>query len=133
MTYLLDANVLVALVQPEHVHHGPAAGWFTRHEGHWATTPTTQGALLRLLLVLGASIADARETLREVIAHERHEFWPDHLSYGDVRLDGVVGHRQVTDAYLAAQARSRGGRLLTLDRGLVALHRDVAELLVEPR
>jgi hypothetical protein len=40
-----------------------------------------------------------------------------------------MGHRQVTDAYLAALARRRQGRLATLDKGLAALHPDVAELL----
>jgi predicted nucleic acid-binding protein len=61
----------------------------------------------------------------------RHEFWPDDLGYDVVDLRGVVGHRQVPDAYLAALARSRGGRLATLDRALALLHPDVA-LLVEP-
>ena len=39
------------------------------------------------------------------------------------------GHRQVTDAYLAAPARKHGGRMATLDRGLAALHLDVADLI----
>ena len=33
---------------------------------------------------------------------------------------------RVTDAYLAALARHFGGRLVTFDRGLAALHADVA-------
>ena len=49
-----------------------------------------------------------------------------------VDLRGVVGHRQVTDSYLCALARFRGGRLVTLDRGLAALHGDVTELLNIP-
>jgi uncharacterized protein len=46
-----------------------------------------------------------------------------------VRLDGVIGHRQVTDAYLAELARRREARLATFDKGLAALHADVAELV----
>jgi len=42
---------------------------------------------------------------------------------------GVLGHRQVTDAYLAGLARKQKGRLATLDEGLAALHEDVAELI----
>jgi predicted nucleic acid-binding protein len=53
----------------------------------------------------------------------------DGLSYADIDMRGVVGHRQVTDAYLAALARSRGGRLATLDRALAVLHDDVTVLL----
>jgi len=32
---------------------------------------------------------------------ERHVFWPDSVSYSDVLMNGVLGHRQVTDSYLA--------------------------------
>lgn len=42
---------------------------------------------------------------------------------------GVIGHRQVTDAYLVALARHHGGRLATLDRGLAALHGEDVFLL----
>jgi hypothetical protein len=58
-----------------------------------------------------------------------HEFWSDELGYDGIELRGVVGHKQVTDAYLAGLVRFRGGRLATLDRALVALHDDVALLL----
>jgi predicted nucleic acid-binding protein len=58
-----------------------------------------------------------------------HEFWPDSLSYHMVQMARVIGHRQVTDAYLAQLARDHGGRLATFDEGLAALHRDVADLI----
>jgi len=41
----------------------------------------------------------------------------------------VLGHRQITDASLAGLTKANGGRLVTLDRGIAALHADV-ELLV---
>jgi uncharacterized protein len=41
----------------------------------------------------------------------------------------VLGHRQVTDAYLAALARHHHGKLATFDKGLAALHSDVAVAL----
>jgi len=41
----------------------------------------------------------------------------------------VQGHKQVTDAYLAALARAHGGRLATLDATLAAMHPDVADLM----
>jgi predicted nucleic acid-binding protein len=41
----------------------------------------------------------------------------------------VIGHRQVTDAYLVALARRHGGHVATLDAGLAALHGDDVLLL----
>lgn len=129
MTFLLDSNVLVALVQQNHVHSEPATAWFAGLESPYATCPITQGALLRLLLRAGVSSPDARASLESVTGDEQHRFWPAELDYLAVGLDGVVGHRQVTDAYLAALARARGGHLATFDRGLAALHGDVAVLV----
>jgi predicted nucleic acid-binding protein len=63
------------------------------------------------------------------MALPQHEFWGDDIGYDRVVLRGVVGHRQVTDAYLAGLARHRGGRLATFDQGLAALHPDVALLV----
>ncbi len=59
----------------------------------------------------------------------RREFWPDGLGYGEASMYGVLGHRQVTDAYLAALTRAYSGRLATFDRGLAALHPDVTVLV----
>jgi predicted nucleic acid-binding protein len=58
-----------------------------------------------------------------------HVSWPDSIPFTAVQLQGVVGHRQVTNAYLAQLARHHGGRLATFDGGLAALHSDVAELI----
>lgn len=126
MTDLLDANVLIALTVAGHVHHELAEQWFVSETETFATCPITQGALLRTWLRAGATSADAVSVLGAVTASERHEFWSDDQPYTEVDVRGVVGHRQVTDAYLAALARARGGRLVTLDRALTALHPDVA-------
>ncbi len=132
MTDLLDANVLIALSDSEHVHHDVVERWLAGSSGSFATCPVTQGALVRHALRSGAAVTEAVEVLSSVTGDRRHEFWPDDLGYGDVDLRGVVGHRQVTDAYLAGLARARGGRLATLDRGLALLHPDVT-LLVDPQ
>ncbi|MGD9584527.1 MAG: TA system VapC family ribonuclease toxin [Lysobacterales bacterium] len=126
---LLDGNVLVALTDQAHVHHVQASAWFAAHELAFATCPITQGTLLRMLLrhQAVASAPAALAVLNGLMAHARHRFWPDDLGYAEVSWHGVLGHRQVTDAYLAALARHHHGRLATLDRGLAALHADVAE------
>ena len=132
MTVLLDGNVLVALSVTDHVHHHAVVEWFAADERGFVTTPTTQGTLLRFLLRAGLDAADASAVLEGVRAHARHRFWADDTPYEAATLRGVVGHRQVTDAYLAARARAQGGRLATLDRGLAAAHADVAELIEAP-
>lgn len=126
-TILLDGNVLVALVDEAHVHHAQARAWFSKMTGGFATCPITQGTLLRLMMhVSGLDAGQATAVLAALTRHPRHHFWPDSLSYEQVRWHGVIGHRQVTDAYLAALARHHRGRLASFDRGLVALHGDVA-------
>ncbi|BCO37662.1 VapC toxin family PIN domain ribonuclease [Mycobacterium heckeshornense] len=129
MTALLDANVLIALVVSEHVHHDAAAEWLSASGTAFATCPITQGSLVRFLLRSGQSAAAARDVVAGVENAHRHEFWSDSVSFADVAFSGVVGHRQVTDAYLAQLARSRNGRLATLDSALAHQHSDVAVLI----
>jgi len=51
-----------------------------------------------------------------------HEFWPDDLTMTQAIPSElpIVGHRQITDAYLLAMAGSHGGVVATLDRGLMS-------------
>lgn len=133
VVHLLDGNVLVALVSPSHIHHAAAEQWFAASDEAFATCPITQGTLLRILMNLGQlTAAAALAVLHQLVAHPRHRFWPDALGYADISWRGVVGHRQVTDAYLAALARHFGGRLVSFDRGLGVVHRDVATILSPP-
>ena len=128
---LLDANVLIALFDADHVHHRIVRDWFIALQGQFASCPIVEGALTRWIVRIEGrnGTALANRELRKLAADARHRFWPDDLACADVNWDGVLGHGQVTDAYLAALARKRGGRLATLDRGLAALHADVAELI----
>ncbi len=126
---LLDASLLIALVVGDHVHHEAAERWSVAHATPFATCPTTQGSLVRFLVRAGASGEEARRFLIDVLDGSGHRFWGADLAYGDVDLGPVVGHRQVTDSYLASLARAHGGRLATLDRGLAAVHPDVADLV----
>ena len=131
MSVLLDGNVLVALTVLDHVHHEAVVAWFAADAREFATTPMTQGTLLRFLLRAGVDARGAAAILEGVSRHERHVFWPDDTPYDAVTLRGVIGHRQVTDAYLSGRARHRGARVATMDRGLAAAHEDVAELITE--
>jgi len=129
VTTLLDANMLIALVVSDHVHHDAAEHWFAGLDDAFATCPITQGSLVRLLIRQGQNAEDARAVVIALTHSPRHEFWPDSVSFTDFELHGVIGHRQVTDGYLAQLTRANRGRLATFDRGLVALHPDIAELV----
>jgi toxin-antitoxin system PIN domain toxin len=134
--FLLDANVLIALGDAQHPHGDAALRFFEVHAvpAGWATCPLTENAFLR---ILGApsypgspgSTDTARELLRKLTAAPGHQFWPDDVPYRGEYLLGVIGHRQVTDAYLVALAREHGGAVATFDRGLAALHGDDVTLV----
>lgn len=124
---LLDANVLIAATVADHVHHRRATRWLGR-DRRFATCPSTQGCLARYLVRVSSS-DHAVDALRLISASDRHEFWFDDAPYDAGTLAGVVGHRQVTDAYLVTAAARRGTRLATLDSGVAATWPSVAVLL----
>ena len=128
--YLLDVNVLIALTWPTHVHHVAARRWFDRESrGGWATCPLTQLGFVRVSSNPSA-IRDAVRPAEAVAMLERlkalpgHYFWADEVAVtlaGPFASLSLVGHRQVTDAYLLALAQHHGGKLATLDRGVPEL------------
>lgn len=130
--FLLDANALIALVVREHVHHDLVLDWFARVEGV-LLCPVVEGALVRFLVRAGESARTAQQLLGALSEHPRVETCPDSVSYTNVPLDKVRGHRQVTDAYLVALATSRNARVATLDHGLVTVHGDGALLIAASR
>lgn len=122
---LLDVNVLVALFDPDHVHHEAAHAWFgANRKGGWATCPLTENGLVRILSNVaysGAQVSAALvvERLTAFAASGQHVFWAADISLRDRRLfkwPAPVTHRQITDVYLLGLARHRGGRLATFDR-----------------
>lgn len=125
---LLDADVLIAPVIVDHEHHAEAARHVAELE-RVAICPITEGALVRFLFRVGESRATVMRLLLSLHESSRCEFWADDISYVDVDLGDVVGHRQVTDAYLAVLARHRGATLLTFDPAIAASRPDVVTLL----
>ncbi len=124
MRSLLDVNVLIALLDAGHVHHELAMSWLEGEISHgWASCPITQNGCVRIMSQPGYPAAlpasQVAERLAEASASADHAFWPadvDLLGKGVVEWQRILGHRQVTDAYLLALAVQHGGRLVTLDR-----------------
>ena len=127
MTYLLDVNVVLALIDPAHSHHQRAHDWFVEVDNRaWATCPIIQNGAIRILSqpTYGNALpspAVAAEYLASVCNRPGHEFWPDDMSLltSDViDRSKVLTPRKVTDTYLLGVAVWRGGKLATIDRRL---------------
>lgn len=126
MRSLLDVNVLLALVDADHVDHDRAHAWLdTAITRGWASCPITQNGFVRVIsqprYPSPVTPVVAARLLADACATTHHEFWPCDISVldpGRVRRDRLLGPRQVTDSYLLALAVAHGGRLVTFDRGL---------------
>jgi toxin-antitoxin system PIN domain toxin len=128
--YLLDTNLLIALLWPSHERHGLAVKWFTRHRAKgWATCPFTQAGFVRIVSnpAFSRDAVQPREAIHILSANtaaKDHSLWTDELPLADaVAFAGLrlMGHQQVTDAYLLGLAIRRGGVLATLDQRIAAL------------
>ncbi len=134
MTFLLDVNVLMALLWENHEHHHIARGWF-HGVSDFATCPVSQLGFARVsshpALGYGMSPDQAFGVLRGLLADRRHQFVPDDLSCVDrvVRTDLMIGANQVTDRYLVALVRQHGVTLATLDESLAGAFRSDSELV----
>ncbi len=130
MSHLLDANALIALGWPTHEHHPSMVRWFRQHaRAGWATTALTQSAFVRIVsqpAFAGRSIAisEAAELLLRNTAHPKHRLVTMDFGFADVLAactGGILGHRQVTDAWLLTAAVRSGMKLLTFDGGIAQL------------
>lgn len=123
---LLDVNVLLALLDSDHVDHATATGWLDDAiEDGWASCPITENGFVRVIsqprYPSPVSPAVAIDLLDRARQGGRHAFWPCDLSLldsGTVQRSRLHGPRQVTDSYLLALAVEHGGRLVTFDRSL---------------
>ncbi len=129
MTYLLDVNVLIALIDPAHVGHDAAHLWFDNQgRDSWATCPLTENGVVRIVARSNypggpGSPTVVADMVRQLCALEGHRFWPDDISLaGSDLIDPahILTSAQVTDSYLLALAVAHGGRLATFDRRLSA-------------
>jgi hypothetical protein len=128
--FLLDVNVLIAMAWPSHQGHGKVQQWLARHAGErWATCPFTQSAFVRIISNPAFSPnaltpADALVLLGANLGHPAHRFWEENISFvAAVEPFGgrLVGHRQVSDAYLLGLVIHKKGMLATMDRAVSAL------------
>lgn len=126
-TYLLDVNVLIALVDPAHLQHDQAHDWFSRKgRKGFATCPLTENGLIRIVghpkyPNTPGPPSTVVQSLVAIRGLPGHQFWPDKVSVADPAFFATArlsSHARVTDSYLLALAHANGGRLATMDTRL---------------
>ena len=128
MRSILDVNVVIALLDPDHAFHERAHAWWAAHEqAGWATCPMTENGVVRIMSHPGYSVTthftagELIGRLRTFVEHTDHEFWSDEVSIRDataIVADRIHGGRQITDLYLLALAVRHRGRLATFDQSI---------------
>jgi len=128
MRALLDVNVIIALLDPDHVFHERAHAWWASNMKHgWASCPLTENGVVRIMSNPNYSEkarfapGDLIGQLRKFAGQSNHEFWPDKISLRNEKIfvtERIHSSRQLTDLYLLALAVENRGRLVTFDRGI---------------
>jgi len=125
---LLDANVLIALADADHIHSTCALQFFEDDalRTGWATCPLTENAFLRIFggrTYPGGpgNTAGARQVLLTITGNPGHQFWSDDLTLTAPKVfPRLPTSHGLTVCYLLALAVKHGGRLATFDRGIDA-------------
>ena len=123
MRALLDVNVLIALLDAAHIHHQRASQWLEQSLHHgWASCPLTQNGCLRIMAQpaypQALPLAAVAQRLGQAAATPAHLFIADDYSLLDadsLHWPQLLGHRQVTDAYLLGLAVRHGCRFVSFD------------------
>jgi toxin-antitoxin system PIN domain toxin len=122
-TYLLDVNLLLALIDPMHVHDESAHRWFAKKGWQaWTTCPLNENGFIRIASHPNypnrpGDITAVLAILRQLCETPGHHFWSGDISIPQVlEPDAIITHVQVTDVYLLGLAVHKRGKLATLDQ-----------------
>ena len=123
---LLDINVLLALLDSDHIEHERARAWIDAEiDSGWASCAITQNGFVRVVTQprypSPVSPTQAIDLLEQACAEPHHVFWACDVTLLDasaVDRTRVHGPRQVTDAYLLALAIHHEGRFVTFDQSI---------------
>ena len=128
MRALLDVNVLIAILDQDHVSHTRAIAWFAdnaKAKAGWASCPITQNGCMRIMSHSSyrnaLPVRAVMQRLAEAVASPVHTFWADNVSLLDETVADftrIHGHRQLTDIYLLALAVKHHGCLVTFDTAI---------------
>lgn len=121
---LLDVNVLLALLDGDHVQHVTTRDWFRAEvAAGWASCGVTQNGFVRIIsqprYPSPVPAAQAIARLAAASAGPHHQFVSSSVSILDSRLvdpSRILSSRQITDVYLLALAVANDLRLVTFDQ-----------------
>ena len=125
--YLLDLNALIAFGDPDHEHHRAIQKWFiSSGKTDWGVCPLTEAGFVRVTTNPGyrptsRTIAQATAILADFATHPGYRYWPIAEKWSVLTAPfsaRLLGHQQVTDAYLLGLAVKEKGVLVTFDRGI---------------
>ena len=122
--FLLDVNVLIALVEPEHVHYEKVRAWFETSIQDWGVCSFTEAGFLRIATnpkARGYSMDAATLLLEEICKRPGYRFWPIETNWMELTAPfrrRIFGHQQITDACLLGLAIRKNGVLVTLDKAM---------------
>ncbi|MFV0433823.1 MAG: TA system VapC family ribonuclease toxin [Leucobacter sp.] len=122
-SYLLDTNVLIALIDPDQPFHVAASEWFYSDlQRQWLTCPITENGTVRIISLprypRSQPVHVVFESLRTLTRVGCHQRISDDVSLlgSDVDSHRMRGSGEVTDTYLALLAHAHGAQLATFDR-----------------
>ena len=125
MRHLLDINVLIALMDPNHAFHHRAHRWWAVKSRSWASCPLTENGLVRIMAssnyskTTRFSVLDIASRLAHFASSSDHAFWPDSLTIRDGRVFhhlSILSSKHLTDLYLLGLAAENKGCFLTFDQ-----------------
>lgn len=125
MRYLLDINVLIALLDPDHAFHHRAHDWWADERPKWASCPLTENGLIRIMSSASYSpdqpftIDELKDSFLGIVANSKHAFWPDSISVTDDKRfhhQQILSSKHLTYFYLLALAAENGACLATFDQ-----------------
>lgn len=125
--YLLDANVVLALLDERHAHHAAAEVWFDSPGLRWSLCAFTEAGVLRFFTrpkTGGLSMEQASAMLQRLKQRPGYSYQPISAEWQTLTKQfskRIHGHNQVTDAYLLGLAVLKGLVLATLDKALLHL------------
>jgi len=135
--HLLDASVLIPLLDHTHIHNRPAEKWFSTPGLPWAMCALTEGAVLRFFLrpEIGYKMTQVNGMLECLKQRSGYRYQPistDWQTLTEPFFSRLHGHKQVTDAFLLGLAIQENLLLTTFDQGIMHLagqHREFVRLL----
>ena len=133
-----DVNVLIALAWPNHPAHDSSRRRFESSQERWGTCVLTELGFVRLYTNPSVVVAtkrprEAMDTLAAMTGDPKHVYLaelpaPRSTPVRELFAE-LLGHNQVTDAYLLAVARHHGATFLTFDGRMRSLAPGHVEVL----